>query len=257
MNASLLWSFARQELVDRYAGSALGFGWAFLQPIVTLFIYVVIFGHIMSARLPGVDSVFAYSVYLVAGMLPWMAFSNTLVRATSIFVERRGILTKVNLSLAALPVFIVLAESITFFMSLALFLALLPVLGFSMPKPHVLLLPWIFLIQQLLALGLGMFFAVLNVFLRDLREFVTVLVQLWFWVTPIAWVPQILPPGMYDLLSAINPMAAVTGAYQSMFVGQTVPDYHHLAWVAFFACVILGLGYAFMKHLERDLRDFL
>lgn len=256
MSPALLWSFARQELVDRYAGSALGFAWAFMHPLVMLFIFVVIFGQIMAARLPGVDDAYGYSVYLVAGMLPWLAFSNTLTRAASVYVDKKGVLSKIALSLPTLPVFIVLAESLSFVIGLVFFVLVLLLLGMPL-KPQLLLLPWVFLIQQILALGLGFVFAVLNVFLRDVREFAAILVQLWFWLTPIVWVPTIVPTHLYQTLGFINPMIPITTSYQAMFVGDSSPNYTQLAAVACIASVLFGLGYVFVKRMEKDVRDFL
>ncbi len=255
MTPALLWNFARQELVDRYAGSALGFAWAFLQPLVTLFIFVVIFGQVMSARLPGVSDSYGYGIYLASGMLPWIAFSNTLSRASSVFVDKKSVLSKVGLSLPMLPVFIVVAESITFLIGLGLFLLFLLIVGAPV-KPAVLVLPWVFLIQQMLALGMGLILAVLNVFLRDVREAVSLLVQLWFWVTPIVWAPQIVPPKLYHYISIFNPMAPITTAYHAMFLPGR-PDYQALMMLAVLAAAVLGAGYVFVKRMEKDVRDFL
>ncbi len=256
MSPALIWSFARQELVDRYAGSALGFTWAFVQPLVLLFIFVVIFGQLMSARLPGVDSAWGYSVYLISGMLPWLAFSNTLSRTATVFIDKKHIITKVGLSLPTLPVFIVLAETLTFLIGFGFVLLLLFALDIPL-RSHLLVLPWVFMVQQLFALGLGMILAVLNVFLRDIREFTSVLVQLWFWVTPIVWVPDAVPAIIYRTLSVINPLVPLTEAWHAMFLGERSPDYLFVAAVAVLACLLLGTGYLMVKKLEKDIRDFL
>ncbi|MDY0072437.1 MAG: ABC transporter permease [Thauera sp.] len=256
MNLALLWSFTRQELVDRYAGSALGFGWAFIQPLVTLFIFVVIFGQIMSARLPAVNNVYGYSAYLISGMLPWLAFAGTLGRSSTVFVDKAGMLSKVKLSLPTLPVFIVLAESITFVIGFLLFQLFLLFTDIN-PKPAVLVLPWVFVLQQMLALGLGLIFAVLNVFLRDVREFVSVLVQLWFWLTPIVWAPQAVPAGLLDVLAVLNPMLPITNAYHAMFIPGMEIDYGKLQLTTLVTSLIVGLAYILVRRLERDVRDFL
>lgn len=256
MTPALLWSFARQELVDRYAGSALGFAWAFLQPLVTLFIFVVIFGQVMAARLPGLSSTYGYSIYLVAGMLPWLAFANTLTRTSSVFVDKKGILSKVGLSLPMLPIFIVVAECVTFLIAMLLFIGFLLLAGFPL-KAEILILPWVFLIQQMFALGLGMILAVLNVFLRDVREFVGILMQIWFWMTPIVWTPQIVSGELYAWLARINPMVTVLEAYHGMYLPGQTPDYLALMPIAVLAVLCLAAGYLFVKRLEKDIRDFL
>ncbi|TCO73755.1 ABC transporter permease [Chromatocurvus halotolerans] len=256
MNPSLVWNFTRQELVDRYAGSSLGFAWAFIQPLVLLFIFVVIFGGIMGARLPGVEGGWAYSIYLVAGMLPWLAFSATLMRTSTVFVDKQGVLSKVGLSLPVLPLFIVIAETVTFAIALGLFALLLV----SIDHPwrlQVLALPLVFAVQQALALGLGLLLATLNVFLRDVREFVAVLTQLWFWLTPIVWVPGIVDTGLYSRLYRLNPLLPLTESYHAMFIGEAVLPLKALAGVAALALAALALGWFTVRWLEREIRDTL
>ena len=254
MRPALIWSFARQELVDRYAGSMLGFVWAFVQPMVMMFIFVVIFGQLMGGRLPGVDTAYGYAIYLVAGMLPWIAFSNTLARTATVFVDKKNVLSKVGLSLTMLPLFIVVAETATFAIGVLLFGGLLALAGHA-PSADVLALPWIFLVQQMLALGIGMILGVLNVFLRDVREFVNVLIQLWFWATPIVWAPQIMSPARFEQLKRFNPMANVATAYQGAVLGNARPDYDSLALVAVAAACTLAAGYVFVRRMEKDMRD--
>jgi len=256
MRPALVCNFARQELVDRYAGSLLGFAWAFIQPLVLLFIFVVIFGSIMGARLPGAESGWGYSVYLIAGMLPWLAFSSTLMRTATVFVDKQHVLAKVGLSLPVIPLFIVLAESITFVIALSLFAVLLLVIDHPW-RPEVLALPLVFAVQQALALGLGLMLATLNVFLRDVREFVGVLTQLWFWLTPIVWVPGIVDTSLYSILYRLNPLLPLTEAYHAMFVGEAALPLGSLAAVSALAAAALGLGWFTVYWLEREIRDSL
>lgn len=256
MSPALLWNFARQELVDRYAGSTLGFAWAFIQPLVLLFIFVVIFGAIMGARLPGVENSWGYSIYLISGMLPWLAFASTLSRTATVFTDKQHVLSKVGLSLPLLPAFIVVAETITFLIALAIFFVLLLLIDHSW-RPQALLLPLVFALQQALALGLGLLLATLNVFLRDVREFVSVLTQLWFWVTPIVWVPTIVSDGLYRYLALLNPLVPLTEAYHAMFVGDPALPWRALAVIALLALGLLALGLLTVRTLEREIRDTL
>lgn len=256
MTPALIWSFTRQELIDRYAGSLLGFGWAFLQPLVTMLIFIVIFSQIMGARLAGTDSTYGYAIYLIAGMLPWIAFSNTLSRCATVFVDKKGVLSKVGLSLPTLPLFIVLTECLTYLIGFGLFMVFLLLID-STPRPSLLLLPWVFLIQQMLALGLGLILAVLNVFLRDVREFVGLFLQVWFWLTPVVWVPQAVPAPLQQWLSVLNPVYPLITAYHGMFIAGSQPDYNGLTIAAVLAGITLSLAYVLVRRAEKDVRDFL
>lgn len=256
MNLFLIVQFTRQDFVDRYAGSALGFLWAFLHPLALIFIFVVIFSNVMGTRLPGVSSVYAYSIYLVSGLLPWLAFANTINRGSTVFLEKRGIISKVRLSLAQLPLYIVLSESITFLIGLGIFFIFMT-LASSAPGKVVLVLPLVFLLQQLLALGLGLLLGVLNVFLRDIKELVTVVMTFWFWLTPIVWTTDIVPPIVVELQSMLNPAFLFVDAYHQMIAFNTLPDWGALLRLALIAGATLTLAYLVLRMLEKDVRDFL
>ncbi|MGF1526009.1 MAG: ABC transporter permease [Candidatus Competibacterales bacterium] len=255
MNVPLLLTFARQDLVDRYAGSLLGAGWTFLHPLAQILIFVAIFSGLMGARLPGSDATYGYSIYLVSGLIAWLAFANTVTRTCDVFAAKGGILRKVPVPLMHLPLYIVLSESVIYIISLSLFGAFLLAIGQG-PTPAVVLLPFVFALQQLFAYALGLWVAMLGVFFKDLRELVTVLLQFWFWFTPIVYVDTILPPWASALL-VYNPANAFISAYHAMFIpGETVA----IAPLVALVVVVQGLlmaAYGAFRKLEKDLRDFL
>lgn len=256
MNLYLIAQFTRQDFVDRYAGSALGFLWAFIHPLALIFIFVVIFANVMGSRLPGVTSTYGYSIYLVSGLLPWLAFANTITRSSTVFLEKRNIIGKIHLSLGQLPLYIVLSESITFAIALSIFFMFLVGTG-TLPGLPLLLLPVVFLLQQLLAFGLGLLLGVLNVFLRDIRELVTVVLTFWFWLTPIVWVTDIVPPLVADLQSAINPAFLFIDAYHQLIAFNAWPDAGGLLRLAIIAAVVITAALLLLRWLEKDVRDFL
>ena len=178
------------------------------------------------------------------------------MRTATVFVDKKHVLSKVGLSLPVIPLFIVLAESITFAIALSLFAVLLLVIDHPW-RLQVLALPLVFAVQQALALGLGLMLAALNVFLRDVREFVGVLTQLWFWLTPIVWVPGIVDTGLYSGLYRLNPLLPLTEAYHAMFVGEAALPLGPLAGVGALAAAVLALGWFTVYWLEREIRDCL
>lgn len=255
MSPLLLLDFTRQDFFDRYSGSALGVLWALIHPLVMILIFVVIFANVMGARLPGVAGQYSYAIYLVGGLLPWMAFANTITRGSTVFLDRRNIIAKIPIALAYLPVYIVISEGVTFAIALSLFLAFLFITD-NLPGQAFLFLPVIFLLQQILAFGLGLMFGVLNVFLRDIKELVTVFLTFWFWLTPIVWVPDIAPPLVLELQGYFNPAYLFVDAYHAIFVHQRMPDFDALSRLVLVAHAALLLGWSLLKWLERDVRDF-
>jgi lipopolysaccharide transport system permease protein len=251
----LILELTKRDFIERYSGSALGFIWSFIYPLINILIYMIIFGNLMGARLPGTSSVWGYGVYLIAGLIPWTAFANTVTRSSTVFLDKKNIITKIHLDLPTLPLFIVLSETITFIVTLVIFLGILLVTGFSVSL-YLLLIPVIYFIQQLFAYALGFFLGMIVVFLRDLKEVVTIGFQIWFWFTPIVYVFEILPPLAQQILFW-NPALAFISAYHDIFILQKMPSFLFLSLVLFMSIVLIVMDYIIFKKLEKDIRDFL
>jgi lipopolysaccharide transport system permease protein len=255
MNFSLVIELAKRDFSERYSGSALGFVWSFIYPLINILIFMIIFGSLMGARLPGMTSVWGYGTYLIAGLVPWTAFTNTVTRSSTVFLDKKNIISKIHVDLPTLPLFIVLSETITFCVTLAIFLLILFCTGFVF-TPLLLLIPVIYLIQQIFAYALGFFLAMMVVFLRDLKEVVTIFFQIWFWFTPIVYVYEILPVLAQNVL-ILNPMLAVVSAYHDIFVFQRIPSFFFLSLVLIVSIVLIVMDFAIFRKLEKDIRDFI
>jgi lipopolysaccharide transport system permease protein len=255
MNFSLILELAKRDFIERYSGSALGFVWSFIYPLINILIYMIIFGSLMGARLSGNTSIWGYGVYLVAGLVPWTAFANTVTRSSTVFLDKKNIIAKIHVDLPTLPLFIVISETITFVVTLVIFLAILLITGVSLSW-YLALIPALYLIQQVFAYALGFFLAMFVVFLRDLKEIVTIAFMIWFWFTPIVYVFDILPAFVQRVL-IWNPMTAVVSGYHDIFVSQTMPSFFYLSLVLLASVVLIVLDYAIFKKLEKDIRDFI
>jgi lipopolysaccharide transport system permease protein len=254
-NFSMIIELAKRDFTERYSGSALGFVWSFIYPLINILIYMIIFGSLMGARLPGTSSIGGYGIYLVAGLVPWTAFSNTVSRASTVFLDKKNIIAKIHVDLPTLPLYIVLSESITFVVTLVIFIILLTLTGFHFTM-YFLLIPVLYLVQQVFAYSLGFFLAMLVVFLRDLKEVVAISFQIWFWFTPIVYVFDILPKFVQQIL-IWNPMLAVVSAYHDIFVYQRMPSFIYLALVFVMSIMLIVVDYLIFKKLEKDIRDFI
>jgi lipopolysaccharide transport system permease protein len=255
MNFCLVIELTKRDFIERYSGSALGFAWSFIYPLINILIYMIIFGSLMGARLPGTSSVWGYGIYLIAGLIPWTAFTNTVTRSSTVFLDKKNIISKIRIDLPTLPLFIVLSETITFCVTFVIFLCMLLITGYVF-TPLLLFVPLIYLIQQIFAYALGFFLAMFVVFLRDLKEVVAIAFQIWFWFTPIVYVFDILPSFAQQLL-ILNPMLAVVSGYHDIFVFQRVPSFFYLSIVLVVSILLIVLDYAIFKKLEKDIRDFI
>lgn len=251
----LIMELTTRDFRERFAGSALGALWALIWPLVNLCIYMIIFSKLMGARLPGHSDVYAYGVYLTAGLVPWTAFSGTLARSAGIFVDKRHLISKVRVSLPSLLLYVNLAETVTFLVGMGIFGIFLFASGHVVAR-HVVLVPYVYVVQQVLAFGLGLLFATLVVFLRDLREVVGVVLQLWFWLTPIVYLREILPQGVQRLM-IWNPACVLVESYQRIFVFHDAPHMPSLVVLTVVAHAVTLGAYMLFRALEKDIRDFL
>jgi lipopolysaccharide transport system permease protein len=255
INIPLIIEFVKRDFTEKFAGSVLGSMWSFIWPLVNIMIWVIIFSKLMGAQLAGVDGKFSYSIYLIAAMLPWNAFSTTISRSTSVFLDKKNIISKINVALPAMPFYINLSEAVTFIISMTFFYIFLLVIGHSFSVYH-LLIPFIFILQQLLAYAAGLILAVLTVFIRDLKEVIGITLQVWFWFTPIVYVKDVLPEWIKKII-VYNPAFVLADSFQSIFVWNRLPDITHLVVLTVATFLLLLLSYFIFRKLESDVKDFL
>jgi lipopolysaccharide transport system permease protein len=255
LNLSLIFELTKRDFIERYSGSALGFLWSFIYPLINILIYMIIFGNLMGARLPGMSSMWGYGVYLISGLIPWTAFANTVTRSSTVFLDKKNIITKIRIDLPNLPLFIVFSETITFVVTFAIFLGILLITGYTF-SPYLIFIPIIYLIQQTFAYSLGFFLAMIVVFLRDLKEVVIIGFQIWFWFTPIVYVFEILPPLAQQILFW-NPALAFISAYHDIFILHKMPSFLYLSILLIISIVLIIIDFLIFRKLEKDIRDFI
>ena len=256
MRSNLILELAKRDFTERYAGSVLGVIWAFIWPLVMIAIYTLVFSRVMDAKLPGISSVYSYSIYLISGLLPWTAFTNTVTRASTVFLDKRHLISKVSMPLPRLPLYVVISETVTFVVSMSFYLIFMILTGVPMTLKLLLLVPFVYAVQQIFAFSLGFLCATLSVFLRDLRELVNIIMQLWFWFTPIIYMKELLPSFAQRLL-LLNPATYFIDSYHQIFFFDQLPDFRLLIVLTVMGHILLLMAYTFFKKLEKEVRDFL
>jgi lipopolysaccharide transport system permease protein len=249
-----LWGFrgfilssVKREFQSKYRNSLLGALWMVINPLAMILVYTVIFSQVMSAKLPGVDSTFSYSIYLCAGILTWGFFAEITGRAQNMFLEQANLLKKLSFPRLCLPVIVVVNASLNFAIIFTLFTFFLLLSG-NFPGWSFLALVPVLAIQTAFAIGLGMSLGVLNVFFRDVGQFFGVVLQFWFWLTPIIYPITILPERFRPMMS-LNPMASLVEAYQNILVSNQWPDWNKLLPIVLLAILLCILSlHLFRKH---------
>ncbi|MBU1235850.1 MAG: ABC transporter permease [Gammaproteobacteria bacterium] len=237
----------KREFQSKYRESLLGGAWMVINPLAMIVVYTVIFSQVMKARLPGVDSTFAYSIYLCAGVLTWGLFAEISGRAQNIFLENANLLKKLSFPRLCLPTVVVLNALLNFSIIFGLFTGFLVITG-TFPGWVYLALAPLLLIQVAFAIGLGISLGVLNVFFRDVGQLFGVILQFWFWLTPIVYPATILPEFARPLMD-YNPLASLMAAYQTILVNGQWPDWQSLWLVTLLAALFSAIGLRlFRKH---------
>lgn len=231
-------SSIKREFQSRYQDSILGGLWTILNPLAMILIYTLVFSRIMQTRLPGIDSPYAYSIFLMAGLLPWGFFSEIVTRGQNMFIQNASLLKKVNVPKICIPAIVVGSSAVNFIIVFGLFLIFLVWSG-SFPGWSALGLIPMLILQVLFAVSLAMILGVLNVFFRDVGQFFGIFIQFWFWLTPIVYSINIIPE-QYHSFFLLNPMTPIVLAYQRIFLEHQMPIWESLVPV-FLLVLVLNL----------------
>ncbi|TKR29712.1 ABC transporter permease [Luteimonas gilva] len=247
-------SSVANEFKSRLGRSRFGTAWIVLQPLAQVLIFATILSNVLAARLAGIDSKYAYAIYLIAGTLCWSLFSEIIMRCTTVFIDNGSLLKKVHFPRIALPAIAIGSASVNNVALLAVSLVILPVLGI-LPDWHFLWLPLLMGLTVALAAGIGLLLGTLNVFARDVGQVVAVALQFWFWVTPIVYPMSIVPEGFRATLN-FNPAVPLVVSYQNILLyGQ--PPSPQIAWVAVLAVVLLTAGLFLFRRASSEMVDVL
>jgi len=250
-----IWSSVKREFAARWIGTQFGPLWLIAQPLATIFIFTVIFVNIMRPGMPAHDSKFAYSIYLCTGVLSFNLFAEMLGRSVGVFVENANLLKKIYFPKLCLPTIVMVSSLLNFAVTMLLFSCFL-IIARVFPGWVVLAVIPVLAVQVVFTMGLGILLACINVFYRDVQQAVQVLLQFWFWLTPIVYIPATLPPLVGDLL-CWNPLFPVIQAYQVIFLDHAVPDLASLLYPGLLGVFFAALGVRAFSRLQGEIVDAL
>ena len=240
----LLKTNIKKEIRGKYKGSWLGILWTFLNPLLMLAVYAFVFPYILRVN---VDN---YTIFMIVALIPWNFFTTAIQSGTGSVVANGNILKKVYFPREIIPISITTSQSVNFLITciiMAVFIIFSGV-GFS---AHVLLFPLLVLIQYILILGLTFILSALTVFVRDIDHFVSVILMLGFYATPIVYQGEMLPK-KFQIFLKLNPMAQLVEAYRSILYYHRMPDMTMLIIWGLGSVALLVVGYLIFKKLEKS-----
>jgi len=248
-------SSIKNDLRSRFARSKLGGLWMVLQPLAQVAIYALVLSRIMQAKLPGITNRYAYVIYLMAGMIAWSLFAEVVSRSLTMFVDSGNLMKKMAFPRVCLPIIVggssLVSNLLLLVTAIGVFLLIGQPLSLAM-----LWLPLLIGINLAFALGIGLILGVLNVFVRDVAQVMTVVLQLLFWLTPIVYMPSIIPDRLRAVLE-FNPMMHMVVAFQSVILYGRAPGMAGLIVMASTSFVLLLFALILFRRAAPEMVDVL
>jgi len=245
----LLWQWTGRTLQARYQQSLLGWLWAFVQPATQAAVFAVIFTYLVPVETGGTP----YPVFAYVATTAWAFLAASLTDMTNSLVDNMNLVTKIYFPREVLPVAYMLARLADFAIAAVLFVVI--ALYYQVPfyPAGLLVLPVVLLVQTVLVVGLGLAAAGMNVFVRDVRSVLVLVMQVWFYASPVIY-PIDAVPAHYRALYALNPMVGIIESYRDVLLRARMPDTYLLS-AALVATVVFVLGYWFFQRVESRFAD--
>lgn len=240
----MIFSLVKRDLKGRYKGSVLGFLWTFLNPLLQLAVYTMVFSVIMRAGIKD------YYLFLFVALIPWIFFSSSLTGGASCIMAQQDMVKKIYFPREVLPIAHVTSQFINMLLSFIVVFAVLIFAGYTMNPLAILCLPVIMIVEYILALGLTMIMSAVTVYLRDMEYILGIITMAWQFLTPVMYSIEQAPEEV-QMIFQINPMTSVIVAYRDILYYGRVPELGTLLSAAVVGIVMLLVGWFVFDHLQK------
>ncbi len=240
----MIYSFVRRELRGRYKGSVLGFFWTFLNPLLQLCVYSIVFSTILKQEIE------KYYLFLFVGLIPWIFFSSSVTGGAVAVIAEKDMVKKIYFPREVLPI----ARVTTNFLNMLLcFIVIFTVVIVSGTRINFLAIPClipVWMVEYVFALGMAFFASAVTVYFRDMEHILGVIMMAWQYLTPVLYSYDIIPDE-YKLLFSLNPMTPIIGAYRDILYESSVPELKMLLWAFVLGLIVLLIGWCAFSRLKR------
>lgn len=243
----LLKTTIKKEIRGKYKNSFLGVLWSFLNPLLQIIVYAVVFQLILKNPQEN------YAVFICCGLIPWTFFSSAISRSAFTLVENGNILKKVYFPREILPISIVTSEMVNFLISSIIILGFVIFGGVGISK-YIIFYPIVLLTQYLLLITISLIISSISVYVRDLQHLIGVALQLLFYAAPIVYSPNTIPE-QFQWILTWNPMAYIINGYRDIFYYQTMPDIGALICLIGISLVLCVIGYVIFNKLQKGFAE--
>ena len=240
----LLKTNVKKEIRGKYKGSWLGVLWTFLNPLLQLLVYSLVFPYILRVNVEH------YTIFMMVALVPWTFFTTAIQSGASSVIGEAGIIKKVYFPREIIPISVVISALVNFLITCIIMFLFILISGVGF-TPYVLLFPVIVLIQTIFTLGFTFILSAITVYVQDIAHFVSIVLMLAFYATPIVYNGELLP-SKFQWIIKLNPMAQVINAYRDILFYHKIPDYNSIGTLVIFSFIILFVGYEVFKKLKKN-----
>ncbi len=238
----------KKDLRGRYKGSVLGFLWTFINPLLQLLVYTMVFSVIMK------NGIEKYYIYLFVALIPWIFFSTSITSGCSSIIQSKEMVKKIYFPREVLPIATVTSGFINMLYCFIVIFAVLLVARIGFNVYAILCLPIIMLVEYLLALGFTLIFSALTVYFRDLEYILGIITMAWMYLTPVLYSIDMVPEELKNIL-LMNPMSPIIIAYRDILYYRQVPQLETLASAFAVGIVSCVLGYLIFHKLQKNFAE--
>lgn len=244
----MIFSLVKRDLRGRYKGSVLGFLWTFLNPLLQLVVYSLVFSAIMRVNIEN------YYIFLFVGLVPWLFFSSCLTGGTSCIGQQQDLVKKIYFPREVLPISFVMSQFVNMLLTFVVIFAVLFVSGMGVNFKALIFLPIIFLVEFIMALGVTMILSGLTVYFRDLEYIFSIISMAWMYLTPVMYSVDMVP-SEYEKLFYLNPMTSVIIAFRDILYYQKAPHLRTLMLGFMTGVIVLAIGWFTFSMLKRNFAE--
>lgn len=245
---TMIVSLIRRDLRGRYKGSALGFAWTFLNPLLQLGVYTVVFSIIMRA---GIED---YYLFLFVALIPWLFFSTSVSAGASCVMAQKEMVKKIYFPREVLPIAHVTCQLVNMLLSFVVVFAVLLLSGKGISLQAMLYLPVVIVAEYFLAISITMIVSAVTVYLRDLEHVLVILTMAWQFLTPVMYSIDMVPEELRSIFN-INPMTPIIVAYRDILYYKRLPEIGNLLHGFLFSTILLVIGWLVFGRLKKHFAE--
>ena len=240
----MIFSLVKKDLRGRYKGSVLGFLWTFINPLLQLVVYTIVFSFILKTNIE------RYYLYLFVALIPWIFFSSSITVGSASIVAQKDLIKKIYFPRMVIPISYVTSSFVNMLLCFIVIFAVIIVSGAGINFLALLTLPVIMLVEYILALGMAMLTSAITVYFRDLEHILGIVTMAWIDMTPIMYDKSIVPENLMPIFN-LNPMTHVIECYRAVLYEKKIPDLTTLLSAAGLGILILIVGILVFNKLQK------